>query len=774
MGNSTRSVSLRKIVPAILAVVLTAAFTSVAVKSIDLTDPSFLTDLEIRWQDAKFRARGARPVGSEVVLVGLEANTLAKLGSARAFQRRYFATLVSKLAEAGPKVIGFNLTFQDADLSDPDNDHKFANAIAAADRVVLGVTLYSDSVGARRNEQKLDDETQNLLTEKQILPVPHYEPGGITQTQKVTLGKEMKPNLEQLTKSAASFGFANFQRDSQGRVRYQPQVIDYSGRLYPSLDLQLLRRFLDAPSVLVSHNENGYIRGIRIGDHTIPTDQTGRLMLDFSGPRGTYPTIPMIDVIEGRIAREVFKDKIVLIGAPVLGFDDVMATPFDAAVPSIEVHANLIDSALHSHYLYRGRLAKTIDITIILVFGLVASLYLPRLNAGRSLFYTSLMLAGFAAFNYWAFLRLYWVLGFVYPGLSMLVTGGFVISYTYLMDGRAKKRTKQQFHGYLDPNVIEQVIEQAHKLKLAGEKRDLTVLFADIRGFTSFSEKMAPGEVVHFLNHYFDRMTALIFKTKGTLDKLIGDDLMCFWGHPIETKDHAIRAVVTALEMIQAAEDLRGVLVLPGGAKFEIGIGVNTGSMVVGNMGSKKRFSYTVMGENVNVGSWLESLNKYYGTKIIISDKTFQDVKDFVLCRQLDTIQVKGKTQTVTIYEPLGVRPVDTDRRRTDRRGELTLQKKVIKSVVTFVHGERRRADRRLGSDRVLVRPEQEEVATMYEHGLSLYRKGDFDGAVMVFDHVLSISPGDGPSRLMKSRIAKYRAEQASTQFDPVFKFDEK
>jgi adenylate cyclase len=772
MGNSTRSASVKKTVPAILAVVLTAAFASVAIERIDLTDPNFLTDLEVRWQDARFRARGARFVGSEVVIVGLEETTVAKLGSARAFQRRYFATLVSKLAEAGAKVIGFGLTFQDADLSDPDNDLKFANAIEAADRVVLGVTLYSNSVGARHNEQKLDDDTQNLLTDKQILPVPHYEPGGVAQTQKVSLGNEIEPNLDELTKSAASFGFANFHRDSQGRVRYQPQVIDYRGRLYPSLDLQLLRRFLDAPSVLVSHDENGYIRGIRIGDHTIPTDASGRVLVDFSGPRGTYPMISMIDVIEGRIAKETFKDKIVLIGAPALGFDDVVTTPFGAAIPSIELHANVLDSALHSHYIYRGRLAKTIDVTIILAFGLVASLYLTRLNAGRSLFYTSLMLAGFAAFNYWAFLRLHWVLGFVYPGLSMLVTGGFVISYKYVMDEREKKRTRQQFKDYLDPQAIEQVIDQVDTLKLAGEKRDLTVLFSDIRGFTNFSEKMAPAEVVHFLNHYFDRMTALIFKTKGTLDKMIGDDMMCFWGHPIESKDHALRAVVTALEMTQAVEDLRGVLVLPGGAQFEIVIGINTGPMLVGNMGSKRRFSYTVMGENVNVGSWLESLNKHYGTKIIISDKTFQDVKESVLCRQLDTIQVKGKNQTVTIYEPLGVRPVDADRRKTDRRGELTLKKKVVKSIVTFVHGERRREDRRLGSDRVLVRPEQEEVVTMYEHGLSLYRKGDFDGAVMVFDHVLSISPGDGPSRLMKSRIAKYRAEQASAQFDPVFKFD--
>jgi class 3 adenylate cyclase len=317
-------------------------------------------------------------------------------------------------------------------------------------------------------------------------------------------------------------------------------------------------------------------------------------------------------------------------------------------------------------------------------------------------------------------------------------------------------------------------MNQPELLKLGGEKREMTVLFSDIRSFTSFSEKMAPAEVVNFLNQYFDKMTGLIFQNKGTLDKLIGDAVMCFWGHPIETKDHALRGVVTAMEMIHAVDDLRGVLVLPGGAKFEIGIGLNTGPMVVGNMGSQQRFSYTVMGDNVNLGSRLESLNKYYGIKVLISDTTYAAVRDLVFCRELDTIQVKGKSQAVTIYEPMGMRPLQYQRRRTDRRGPMTPAKQVIKWLVIARYGERRQGERRIGSERLTIRPDQEEIAAMYEHALSLYRKGDFEGADMGFDHVLSLSPTDGPSRLMKSRIAKYRTEDSGGQFDPVYKFDEK
>jgi adenylate cyclase len=782
MSNNSLPSPLKKGVPAILAAILTVGFFLLTLNRVALTDASFFTGVEWRWVDLKFRFRGERPGGKEVVIVGIDDKTLDRLGSARVFKRSNFARLVTKLAEAEPKAIGFDINFPDRDVNDPDSDRQFAEAIQAAKSVVLGVWFdLVRTTGPKRPLEDLDSEMLKLVQEKEVFAAEISQPGS-SPPKAFFLGTRRKGNLPELTNAAASFGFVNFDVDSDGRLRYQPQLIEYGGRLYPSLDIQLVRKYLDTPSPIVDYGPDGNIQMVELGSYRIPTDQFGRFLIDYSGKRGTYPTVSMIDVMEGTTNPDIFKDKIVLIGTPSVGLSDVVTTPFDRVLPGVELHANVIDNILHGRFLYRrtalpfGREGLT-DLAIIVLFGVLTGYFFPKLNATQSVFYMVVMLLGFVAFNYWTFVRLDWVLSLVYPGLSLLTTSVSLISHKYLTEEKEKKRTRRTFSSYLDPHVVEQVLNNPELLKLGGDKREMSVLFSDIRGFTSFSEKMAPTEVVLFLNKYFEKMQGIIWNNKGTLDKLIGDAVMCFWGAPIETKDHALRSVVTALEMIQAVENLRGVLVLPGGAKFDIGIGVNTGQMVVGNMGSPERFGYTVIGDEVNLGSRLESLNKYYGSKVIVSESTYEAVRDLVFCRQLDTIQVKGKTHAVTIYEPMGLRRLEFERRlRSDRRGPMTLKKRLIKGFMLLQHGDRRHEDRRLGSPELLVTLEQEEIKNMYEHALEFYRKGEFDSAEIGFDHVLSLNPNDGPSRLMKDRIAKYREEYAGAKmrFDPVYRFDEK
>ena len=339
--------------------------------------------------------------------------------------------------------------------------------------------------------------------------------------------------------------------------------------------------------------QNDQIVQVQVGDRTIPTDRFGRFMVNFNGPANTHSVVSWIDVEEGSIDPTVLRDKIVIVGPYAVGLGDVVPTSFDPVLPGVELHANVIDNVLAGRYLVHDTMRSMLDLGLIIVFGLIVAFYLPKMGATRSIFYTTFALVAFTAFNIWIFLQFSWVLSYVYPGLALVTTSGSLISYQYLTEEREKNRTKQVFSHYLD---------QAEKLQLGGEKHALTVLFSNIRGFSTFSEKMTPQELVGFLNTYFDQMTNIIFKYQGTLDKLIGDEVMCFWGHPIETEQHALRSTIAALEMMKVIREMQETVKLPGGHPFDIGIGINTGEMVVGNMGSQRRFSYTVMGDDAQPG----------------------------------------------------------------------------------------------------------------------------------------------------------------------------
>ena len=796
MAKSLLPESIKKRIPTILAIVITLLFAVLATSRASLDDASALTGLESQWMDAKFQFRGERKPGDEVVIVGLDDKSFRdpEWGSAASLHHDKMATVIRNLNKAKPKVIGFDILFgdpedptRDADgklvLSDKDKD--LAAAIKEAGNVVLGVYLDMKTdaePGQRIESTKMTPERENYYAVKQSFPAESCPPNVKCIPNRAIEGRTLQLSLDEFIDGAKAFGFVNFHPDAQGRLRRQPQVISHQNAYFLSLDLQLLRFYLDQDSIILGLNEDR-IESIKIGTGTsFPVDSVGRYLLNFNGKggagkEGTHQIVSIIDVLKDKVPASVFQGKVVLVGAEAVGSGDIRPTPFDPVYPGVELHADVIDNVLRKNFLRRTWPMQVFDVLVIVVFGTLLGVFLPRMTAVRAIVSAAMLFVLFTLVNLLSFTFASIVLGFVYPGMALVFTSSSLIAYQYLTEEREKNRTRQTFQYYLDQNMIEQLMTRPGAAKLGGEKREMSVLFSDIRGFTSFSEKMAPTEVVNFLNQYFDKMQGLIFRSRGTLDKLIGDAVMCFWGHPLEIRDHAVKATICALEMIQAVEELRPVLILPGGARFDIGIGVNTGSMVVGNMGSQSRFSYTVMGDNVNLGSRLESLNKYYGTRILISDSTYEACKHVVFCRELDKIQVKGKSQAVTIYEPLGVRPIIDDRRCVpDRRGAMTPAKRIKNAYVMIRYGERRVEPRRVISQRVTVTPRQEEVATMYEHALALYRRADFDAAEKAFDHVLSLAPSDGPSLLMKGRIKKYRAEYVGTEtsFDPVYRFDEK
>ena len=451
-------ISMKRRIPTILGVFFTLLFTLLAANRLDWTAESFLTSLDMQWLDAKFRMRGERAPGNDLVLVALDDRSLEALGSARLFERHHAARLVDQLHQAGARVIGFDITYSEVDPTNPENDRLFAEAIENAGNVVLGAYFELEATtGVSGERGELSPEFQEIVIEKQVYP--SLRTSGAEGGETLIQGKTLVMNLPSLTRAAASFGSVNVHTDSDGSPRYQPQFIEWGGRLYPSLDLQLLKRYLDVPSVGVTM-QDGRMEQVQVGDYIIPTDRYGRYMVNFNGPANTYPTVSWIDVEEGRVDPAALNDKIVLVGPTAIGLGDVLPTPFDPVLPGVELHANIIDNVLQQNYLVRGTIASMTDLLLILGGGILVSLYLPKLGATRSIIYTVVGLLGFTGLNVWVFLQFNWVLSYVYPGLSLVVTSGSLISYKYLTEEREKKRTKQVFSHYLDQAVIDQVIDQ--------------------------------------------------------------------------------------------------------------------------------------------------------------------------------------------------------------------------------------------------------------------------------------------------------------------------
>jgi adenylate cyclase len=404
-------------------------------------------------------------------------------------------------------------------------------------------------------------------------------------------------------------------------------------------------------------------------------------------------------------------------------------TPFSSVYPGVEIHATVIDNVLRQNFLQRTAWTSLVDFLTIIGLGFIVGLVLPRFSAVRGILFSGAVLAGFVVVNTLLFTKLNLWFNLVYPLLSVLAVYVGVTLYRYITEEREKQKIRGAFQYYLTASVINEMLKDPTKLKLGGDKKKLTVLFSDIRGFTTISEKLSPEDLVHLLNEYLTSMTDLVFKYEGLLDKYMGDAIMAVWGAPLDQPDHAERACRTALEMLAELRKLQAKWTAEGRPPMDIGVGINTGDMVVGNMGSQMRFDYTVMGDSVNLGSRLEGINKEYGTNIVISEFTYEAVKDSLFCRELDSVRVKGKKLPVKIYELLG---------------------------------ERRDAAR------------WDSWLAVFNEGLARYKEERWDEAIARFEKVLELNPGDPPSQLYISRCQSLRENPPEGEWDGVFTMTKK
>jgi adenylate cyclase len=381
------------------------------------------------------------------------------------------------------------------------------------------------------------------------------------------------------------------------------------------------------------------------------------MLINYAGPGGTFRHLSAVDLLTGKIPPDAVRDRIVFVGATAAGTYDLRVTPTSPIMPGVEKHANVAANILGGRFLQRPDWVELVDLAGILLFPFLLAGLLPRLRPAVSVGAVALVWAVMFASVHLAFRGGLW-LPVVYPTLALGLTFLGITVYRLLTEERQRLWTKRAFQQFVSPEVVEQLMDNPAALQFGGEMRNLTVLFSDIRDFTPYTERHPPQEVVQMLREYLTKMVDQVLGQQGTLDKFIGDGVMAIFGAPVPLVDHAERACRAALGMNRELEALQARWAAEGREPFRIGIGINTGDMMVGNLGSEQLFDYTVAGDGVNVGARVEALNKEYKTEtaIIISEATYLAAQDVLDVRRLGEATVKGKTRPIVVYELRGIR----------------------------------------------------------------------------------------------------------------------
>jgi adenylate cyclase len=713
--------------------------------------PRFLQFLDYKVYDALFQATHATTPSGTVAVVDLDEASLAEYGQ-WPWPRYRVALLVEKIRRAGAAAIALDIVFAEEDRTSPvvmrrmlknelgvdidftglppgleDNDAVLAGMLAQGP-YVLGYYFRVAGLDDRTEPEADTDQADQVGAKGRMLPRPLNialirTPDAQAVEQALFAAGDVVTNIPILGKAAPNPGFINVGADMDGILRRAPLIMLWNEQIYPSLALAAVLQAVGADTAVLRLTSGG-TETLRVADRTIPLDGRGRMLLHYRGGRQTFPTHSVRDVLQDRLTSDDLKDKIVFIGTSAAGLMDIRSTPLDPFFPGVEAQATVADTIIAGDFLSRPDWAPGLELILVLGMGLLSTLVLVHLGGLRPLVPVVLLAvaAWFGSRHGLAEAGLY--ISPLMPLLTLVGNFSLLGLFKFWNEEREKRKIRTSFEHYLSPEVIARVVRNPDLLKLGGEKKELTVFFTDIRNFTTLSESLEPNELVTFMNEFHSAMTGIILEQGGTLDKYIGDAIMAFFGAPVEQPKHALIGCRTALLMMESLYECRKNWCFPGFSRIEIGVGISSGEMVVGNMGSVKRLSYTVMGDQVNLAARLEGLTKQYGVKILISQFTHALVKDDVTCREIDLVRVKGKTKPVAIYEPFG--------------------------ADYFTKG------------RYLFIPP-------FEQGLSAYRRRDFLEAVRCFEQVLTIKPEDNPSLLYVQRCQTLLTAPPPDDWDGVW-----
>jgi adenylate cyclase len=707
--------------------------------------PATMQRLDLMAFDLFLYRRGVIPPTGDVVIASIDDRSVAKLGR-WAWPRAIEARLLDALRGYGVAVVGFDLVFSEPEPADverhriapllervgigqadiekilgPENDVAFARSMASQGWTYIG--YFFDSPLSRETQIPPSATRRTVLLDPP--PISYDIVTKTTAAERLAFSATAYlPPLSEINKAARGTGYVNIKEDVEGGARSFPTVIRFKDRYCAPLFLALADAYLKNPPLGLELNEFG-VSSISIGDRPIPVDDRGEMMVRFRGPAGTMPHYSVVDIIEHRIPAAALKSKIVIVGVTATGLGDRFSTPAGSDFPGVEIQASAADNVLKGDFVHHSYGAEVEEQLAGWILGITITLAAAYAAPAYSFAALIVLAASYVIYSIGRLDADGALVGIAFPAVTLSLTYLVIVSYRYVTEGVEKRRLRRAFVHYLAPSLVDKLAESPSELRLGGENREITVMFADLSGFTAASTRMTPEDLTSRVNRYFEYIVKPIDDTGGYVERFVGDAVMGMWGAPLSDGKHAIKALRAALSIIDGVRRLREQDQARGEDGFTIKIGVNSGQAVVGNIGSENRCSYTAMGEDINLASRLEGVPPLYGCLIVAGEHTGKLAQSGFLLRELDWLLVKGAAKPMAVYEPIA----ELDRASDDQRN----------------------------------------LVTRFAQALQHYRAKRFVEAAAIWDELVSrYEPSPSPSSVMAARARELIANPPDAKWDGV------
>ena len=709
-----------------------------AMLGIRLWDPLPVGTLRLRAFDAYQSLLPRQSTARPVVIADIDERSIAALGQ-WPWPRTQMADLVTKLKALGALAIGFDVVFPEPDRMSPASISKGLPQLDAPTRATLESLPSNDELFAaamKDGRVVLGESALNVASDgRGGKPKVGFATVGPSALRFVRQYPSLLPNVPVLEQAAAGRGLFTIAQDADGIVRRVPMVIAVGNQLFPSLTLEMLRVLTGAGGILVKTDQTGVL-GVGLPGLQLPTDSRGRVWVHFT-EHDPNRFVSAKDILSGEVPKARIAGKIVLVGTSALGLLDNKTTPVSDSMAGVEVHAQVLEGALTNGMLNQPSWALAYEIIIALATGLAIIVFAPMLGPLILLLLGAVIAVGLVGFSWWKYKNDSLLIDATYPLLSSWIVYSALAFMNYLREQSGRRRIRQAFSQYMSPDLVSQLAQSSEKLVLGGETRVMSIMFSDVRGFTTISEsyKKDPQGLTTLMNRFLTPLTNAIIDHKGTIDKYMGDAIMAFWNAPLKDSNQEQNACLAALDMQRrlaalnaerkAEAEAEGKTLVP----LDVGIGINTGECVVGNMGSDLRFDYSVLGDTVNLASRLEGQSKTYGIRTVLGNTTANAVKEAFALVELDLLQVKGKKEPEAVWTLLGDREV-------------------------------------------LRQPEFQTLARTHADMLSRYRGRDFEGAESLLETCRSLGSRFGLTalyELYRERIAHFKESPPPEDWTGVY-----